>query len=189
VTQLAPNHQEGQIGASDARLILTLRLLLARAANNDSLAWWDDDSFAAPARFVLHRVFPFAPPLAARSLALRAALARHGAAFAARPQALHLYRLDADGLDKLALRFEPLLPIPVPDEPIPTMEALGRRLLTLVGQPQPYAVRRRFHDGRLWIEIPPPAPGLSSLLHRAQTIAWAYLEGAPREPVFPFCVE
>ena len=106
----------------ETEAILGLRLLIARAANRDSLAWWDDESLTPPGGFLLERVFPTAPALAARSLALAAAVARHEAACTG--EVLHLYHLDADNQDGLALRFAPLLPIPVPREPIVTMDAL-----------------------------------------------------------------
>ena len=77
------------IPAEDTRLILSLRLLIARAANKDSLAWWDDDSLADHTVFLLDRIFPIAPRLAGRSLALRAAVARHQVAVAAEERAVH----------------------------------------------------------------------------------------------------
>ncbi|MBC7252114.1 MAG: BrxE family protein [Anaerolineae bacterium] len=171
----------------DTHLVLSLRLLIARAANRDSLAWWDDESLTLHASFLLERIFPMAPPLAARSLALSAALARHQAACPG--QALHLYHLDVDNQDGLALRFAPLLPIPVPVEPITTMDALRQHLLNLIGEPAIYTVVRRTSAHGLQIEIVPTPAGVSPLLHRAQTLAWAYLEGTPGQPVFPFCLE
>lgn len=174
------------LAPEDARVVLTLRLLIARAANNDSLAWWDDESLAPHAGFLLERIFPTAPALAARSLALAAASARHQAAC---PEgALHLYRLDADNQDELALRFAPLLPIPVPEEPIATVDELRQHLLDLTGEPMPYTVARR-NAHRLQVEIPSCPPGASPLAHRARTLAWAYLEGSPGEPVLPHCLE
>ncbi len=173
----------------DAHTILGLRLLIARAANKDSLAWWDDESLTRHAGFVLERTFPMAPPLGARSLALAAALARHQAACSTDTRALHLYRLDADNLDKLALRFAPLLPIPVPEDPITTMEILRQHLLNLTHEPASYTVTRRTVAHGLQVEMPPCPSGVSPLLHRARTLAWAYLEGAPKEPAFPFCLE
>ena len=170
----------------EARTILQLRLLVARAANRDSLGWWDDESLTPHAGFLLERIFPIAPPLAARSLALAAASARHQAACP--EKALHLYRLDADNQDRLALRFAPLLPIPVPEEPITTVDGLRQHLVTLTKAPMVYDVVRRNARG-LQIEIP-PCPAVSSpLAHRAQTLAWAYLESSPGEPVLPFCLE
>lgn len=177
------------LSAQDARTILHLRLLIARAANSDSLAWWDDDSFTLDARFVLERIFPFAPALAARSLALHAATARHAAACAAWAGALHLYRLDADNQDRLALRFEPLLCIPVLDDPIPSTGVLKQHLHDLLGEPAAYTVVHRTGAGGLQIEIPPVPRGVSPLLHRARTLAWAYLEGAPGQPAIPYFVE
>ena len=173
----------------EAQTILGLRLLIARAANKDSLAWWDDESLTRHAGYVLERVFPMAPPLAARSLALAAALARHQAACPADTRALHLYRLDADNLDKLALRFAPLLPIPVPEEPITTMEMLRQNLLNLTHEPASYTVMRQTGTHGLQVEMSPCPASVSPLLHRARTLTWAYLEGAPEEPVFPFCLE
>jgi len=179
----------GIITPADAHTILSLRLLLARAANNDSLAWWDDESLTPHAGFLLERIFPTAPTLAARNLALHAALARHQAACPANSRALHLYRLDPDNRDKLALRFASLHPIPVPAQPITTMGELSQHLHDLTDARLTYTVVRRTDAGGLQIEIPPGPAGLSRMVHRATTLAWAYLEGAPGHPVFPFCVE
>ncbi len=171
----------------ETHTILGLRLLIARAANKDSLKWWDDESFTTHAGFLLDRIFPMAPPLAARSLSLAAAIARHRAACT--EETLYLYRLDSDNRDGLALRFEPLLPIPVPEEPITTLEMLRQHLLALTGNPAPYTVVRKTSTHGLQIEIQSCPPGASPLAHRAQTLAWAYLESAPGAPVFPFCLE
>ncbi len=179
----------GIVAPEDIRIILTLRLLIARAANKDSLAWWDDESLTAPAQYVLGRVFPVAPGLAARSLALASALARHRATFAKRANALHLYRLDPDGQDALAAQSVQLLAIDVPKEPIASIDALGQALLDLLGKPSPYTPVRSTEAGGLQIQVWPAPAGVSPLLHRARTLAWAYLEGAPNAPIFPYCVE
>lgn len=177
----------GKLASEDVRVILSLRLLIARAANKDSLAWWDDESFTPHAGFILERVFPTAPALAARSLSLIAASARHQAACP--EHALHLYRLDADNQDGLALRFAPLLPIPLPQGPITTMDDLRQHLADVTGGPAPYVVVRETSTRALLVEIPPCPVGVSPLTHRARSLAWAYLEGAPGEPVFPYCLE
>jgi hypothetical protein len=171
-----------------ARTIIGLRLLVARAASADSLAWWEDESLAPHAGFLLERLFPRSPSLAARNLALHAALARHQAACAQYDGALHLYRLDTDNVDALALRLEPLQPIPVPEGPISTMDELHTHLLDQIGGPYPYTVQRRTESRGLQIAIPPPPLDVSLFLHRAKTLAWAYLEARPKEPVFPFCL-
>ena len=189
MVQHPPNRMSNHTAHDSIRIILQLRLLVARAANKDSLAWWDDESLTSHAGFLLERLFPTAPTLAARSLALSAATLRHQAACANHDDTLHLYRLDLDGQDALAARSIHLLTIPLRREPIRSIEALREALSSLLGKPAPYHVLHRASDGRLQIEIPPAPAGTSALLHRARTLAWAYLEGAPHEPVFPFCRE
>lgn len=172
--------------SDQVRLILQLRLLIARAANRDSLAWWDDDSFTAPAGFVLERTFPFAPPLAARSLALRAAWERHLAALPQAPSVLHLYRLDSDGQDKLAVRKTHLLDIPVRSEPITSIGELRDEVMSLIGDPPTYRVGHLSSSRAMHIQAPPPRPGDAPLMHRAKVLAAAYLAGEPGRAVFPY---
>jgi hypothetical protein len=175
------------LSTASTRAILALRLLIARAANSDSLRWWDDESLTDPAGYLLDRLFPTAPALAGRSLALRAAQARHQAACS--QEGLHLYRLDPQGHDQLALRFVSPLSVGVPEAPIRSIEELRAHLNKLTKTAQPYAeVRRTTSDGLL-VEVPPSGGEVHPLLHRARTLAWAYLEGAPGKPVFPYCME
>jgi len=181
--------RESRADQGDLQTILRLRLLIARAANRDSLAWWDDEALTAPAGFLLERLFPVAPPLAARSLALRAAFARHEGACTDIGGALHLYRLDADNADGLALRTVPLLSVPYPEAPIITTDALREHLIALLGQPVQVKIAQRRNGGALQITIPPCPAGVWAPLHRAKSFAWAYLEGAPGQPVLPFVAE
>lgn len=173
----------------DRTLILRLRLLIARAANRDSLAWWDDESLTPHAGFVLERVFPITPNLAARSLALAAAQARHRAAYAGLSGACHLYHLDADSQDALALRNLSPIAVSVPQEAITSVDKLRQHLLGVFSEPPAYTVVRRTEGQGLQIQLSQAPTGCSLLLHRAQTLAWAYLEGKPGQPVFPFFVE
>lgn len=181
-----PTRQPLKLPPAVVHQILGLRLLIARAANVDSLAWWDDDALTSPARYVLQRLFPTAPPLAARSLALRAALSRHEAAVPS--TGLHLYRLEPDNRDRLALRFEPRLPIPVPDDPIKTLDDLRAHLRDLTGkEAMPYEIVGERWGDTVQISVPPAPEGVEPMMHRAHTLAWAYLEGQPEQPIFPFC--
>lgn len=175
--------------AHNLQTILRLRLLIARAGNQDSLAWWDDQSFTTPASFILDRTFPVAPRMAARSLALAAAFDRHEAACAGAGQALHLFRLDLDNQDRLALRLERRDDVPVPDEPITSMDQLRQHLLDVLGAPMPGKVTRQDQAGALLLAIPPCPPHQEPMLHRAKTLAWAYLAGDIGRPVFPYCLE
>ena len=175
--------------ATDAVSILQLQLLIARAASMDSLQWWDDASLTEEAGFLLDRLMPMAPLLAARSLALTAARERHEAACSVHKGALHLYRLDASNRDQLALRSVSLLSVPVPKEPIQTIEVLRQHLLNQLAAPLQHEIVRRLDGHGMQITLPPCPRGVPPMLHRARTLAWAYLDGALQQPVFPFLLE
>ena len=183
-----PTHHNG-LSPEDAGIILRLRLLIARAASKDSLAWWEDHSLTPEASFVLERIFPMQPDLAARNLALAEALARHQAACPSSRGIVHLYRLDSDGQDELAMRSVSVLAAAVPETPIDTTDLLRRALLEVLGQAMPYRALRRTDAHGLEISVPPTPAGVAPLLHRAGTLAWAYLEGDRAKPVFPYCQE
>lgn len=177
------------ITRDDALLIVALRLLVARAAAPDSLRWWDDHSLTEPAAFVLERVFPHSPPLAARRLALLAAEARHADATATFPDALHLFRLDWRGADRLALRGLSPLAAPLDLRPVPTLDEFRRRLGELAGPPPPTTPGRDGLNGGLAITIPPAPPHVNDWRHRAVALAWAYTLGEPGQPVIPLIID
>jgi hypothetical protein len=173
----------------DIHLILSLRLLIARAANQDSLQWWEDSSLTVTGDYLLERIFPVAPALAGRQLALAAARTRHDAACPAGRNILHLYHLDADNRDALALRHFPLLSVAAAEAPITSRQALQTHLHSLLGEPVSSGVVRRLDTGAIEVELPPAPRGVSEITHRARALAWLYLEGDMQQPVFPYCVE
>ena len=175
------------IAANDVRDIVTLRLLVARAANSDSMAWWDDESLASHSGFLLRRIFPIAPATAARSLALQAANARHKAAID-EADALHLFRLDLENRDALATRRFDLGDVEMPQESL-TKADLRQHLEIVTGGPKPYKVIRRTPGNGLLIEVPDTQSVNVLWQHRASTLAWAYLEGEVGQPVFPYLLE
>lgn len=187
---MADNISTGEIlTPSHVALILQLRLLIARAAGSDSLRWWEDESFSTDGRFILDRLFPFAPPLISRSLAILAAVRRHTNAMAPHSRYLHLYRLDNDGLDRLALSKEPLLPIPVPAEPITTLAQLRHHLLTLLGDEPAFTAHKLPESPLVRLELSACPPDMPLLVQRARALASAYLHAQPAHPVFPYIVE
>jgi len=176
------------LSREDGDLILRLRLLIARAAGTDSLHWWDDNSFTDPARFIFSRLFTADPLLTSRGAAIEAALVRHDALRHTNSGILHLFRLAWDNEDRLALRYEPLLRIPIVEQPILSMDELRRHMLDVLGKPLLYSVVRRSDLGGMEIQIPPGPPTVHPLLHRAKTLTWAYLEGQSKQPVIPYCL-
>lgn len=177
------------MNSDDVQLVLGLRLLIARAANSDSLAWWDDQSLTGPASFVMERTFPVAPVEAARSLALRSASARHWAVCPSDGHTLHLFRLDPDNQDQLELRFASLTDLPVPVDPIQTIDQLAHFLTALTAAPLPSSVVRQGALGTVQIAIPPCPAGTAPIVHRAKALAWAYLAGSRGQPAIPYLVE
>ncbi|MBI1802797.1 MAG: BrxE family protein [Chloroflexi bacterium] len=171
---------------SSAVLILQLQLLIARAAQKDSLGWWDDESLTAAGAFILERLFPSAPEEIARKLGLATAAARHQAAFADHPEALHLFRLDTDGETNLELSRLPLMDCPIPTQPIESMAVLQLHLSSLLGdRPARRPSIEQLSNRRVAIRW--PSQGLPvSAVDIAKALAWAYLSGKPVEPVFPF---
>lgn len=174
---------------ADVEVIFGLRLLVARAAATDSLNWWEDQSMTEAAAFVLDRTFPHSPPLAARSLAVRAAIARHRDAAEVFSRALHLYDLDWQRRDRLALRGFSLLDAPLDLAPVASLEEYRRRLLGLTGEPARYRIVRQATNGGFAIRIPPAPAGVPVWRHRAAAFAWAYLEGRPGRPAIPLIIE
>jgi hypothetical protein len=137
----------------------------------------------------MERTFPVAPAEAACSLALRSAWTRHQAVCPSDRQTLHLYRLDPDNQDQLELRFAPLAGLPVPAEPIHTIDQLSRHLLALTGAPVSSDVVRQGALGTVQIAIPPCPAGTAPIVHRAKALAWAYVNGSHGQPAIPYLVE
>ena len=85
------------LDASESKLILSLQLLIARAAQKDSLMWWEDDALTPSGKYLLDRLFFFDADEAGRKLAMEAAKVRYRAAFGAENNVLHLFHLDQTG--------------------------------------------------------------------------------------------
>ena len=164
-----------------------LRLIIARAGQNDSLQWWEDDALTQNGRFLLGRIFPGIPSVAGRNLALAAAISRHSTALSAIASAVYLYRIDNHHSDQPAIRE--ILPSQSFDliDPIPTLDALRQRLLTVVEREPVYdVVGKVARSGALQIRI---AENSNNTVAKAQALAWAYLEGKVSQTVFPYIVE
>ncbi len=167
-------------------LLVQLRLLIARAAQKDSLRWWDDESLTPNGDYLLDRVFPNAPSVIGQNLAIAAASARHDAALSEINAPIHLFHLDSQARDGLMMRK---LRLSKHNEvgPISDMNALRQRLLDLAGKAPKYEIIGRLNQNNaLRIRI---ADDTGDMTRRAQALAWAYLEGQVGQPVFPYIAE
>jgi len=174
-----------QLQQYDCQFILNLRLLISRAAQKDSLSWWEDESLTEAGSYLIERLFANAPDLAARKLALKAAYARHQAAFAEVDNALHLFHLDQDGKIELALRNVSLTSMKVPFDPIDTIDKLKSALLEILQDPPKIELVGERNRSRLEIELGVDDPQ-ETPIGRAKALAWAYLQGDMGKPVFPY---
>ncbi len=165
--------------------LLGLRLLIARAAQKDSLGWWEDDSLTEAGHYLLERLFLVNPEEAGRKLALEAARTRYQAAFNRDAAALHLFHLDKTGEIEHRLQGICLADIQPPKEPLLTMDALRQKLFELAGHPLKFQIVGERANHRLEIRIH-GASGKTPILDVAKTLAWASLEGKPGQPIFPY---
>jgi len=164
--------------------IIQLQLLIARVGQNDSLRWWEDDSLTEAGVYLLERLFPFAPYIQGRKLALLAAKNRHDAVFGQETQILHLFRFGFEGdREQEKSAFDPSC-FELPDAPIRTIDELKIHLAQLVEAPNPQSKIDRVitDDGRLQIKI----PSTKTTIDMANRLAWAYLQGEPEKPVYPY---
>jgi len=173
------------IDVPDRKLILNLQLLIARAAQKDSLKWWEDDSLTPSGKYLLERLFIVDADEAGRKLAIEAAKVRFQAAFGNENNLLHLFHLDQEGEVEHSLQGISLSSVSVPSEPIQTIENLRHVLVEQVGSPLKYQVIGERSNNRLEIKMG-DAPSKSDLTHIVKTLAWAALESEPGKPVFPY---
>ena len=170
--------------------LLRLRIVIARAAQKDSLQWWEDESLTSQGSFLLERIFPSVPGLSGRNLALGAATMRHQAALQSLNNAIHLFRMSSANIDQLAMRslrghFEE--GITRLTTPIPDFEVLRQHLLAVTGKPS--------HHERMGVLSEQNGLRIRSdelpmdFTERANVLAWAYLEGAVGQPIFPYLLE
>jgi hypothetical protein len=169
----------------EKQVILSLQLLIARAAQKDSLSWWEDDSLTPSGMFLLERLFVVNPGKTGRALALEAARVRYQAAFGVDNNFIHPFHLDQDGTIAFSLQDFDLSVISFPPDPIISIDALRQQLLDQAGSPLEYQVLGERSNNRLEIKIKssttPP-----TLVDTVKTLTWASLEGQPGKPVFPF---
>lgn len=165
--------------------ILRLRLLIARAAQRDSLAWWEDESLVPEADLLLARLFPRTPRRAAHRLALQAARARHTAVLRDHPMACHLFALG----DEEEFRLDDVLAdgadLGVAATPIRTRSQLADELRALGPEPPPSLGPAVGRGGQLDLggevaELP--------LVDRALALAWAYTRAEAPGAAYPFYV-
>jgi len=164
------------------KYILQLQLIIARAGQKDSLRWWEDDSLTEAGAYLLERIFPFAPHIQGRKLALRAAKNRHEAALRIETPNFHLFKIGHDDERDPEKPVIDLVDFELLDGPISSMGELEQHLSQFIETPPaPINHGSPGANGRLLIEIPPNSSTIEAVNH----LAWTYLQAEPGKPVFP----
>ena len=165
--------------------LLRLRLLVIRAAQKDSLKWWEDESLTQAGGYLVDRLFIMDTNETARKLAMEAARTRYRMAFGDDKKKLHLFRLDQSGqieYDLIHIRFSD---IEMPAEPITSLDILREKLLVITGMPMAYEVVGMDSNNQLEIRVKSSSQKMP-VLELAKTLAWACLESLPGKPIFPY---
>jgi hypothetical protein len=165
--------------------LLSLRLLIARAAQKDSLSWWEDESLTQAGNFLMERLFIMDTTESARKLAIEAAKTRYRMAFGENGPKLHLFQLDQRGQVEYELEDVRYSEIEIPVEPIASLDTLRQELLAITGTPMPYEIVGPGINNQLEIRMK-DISRKTPVLELAKTLAWACLESLPGKPVFPY---
>lgn len=183
----SPSHP-GRPMDADVKVVWRLRLIIARAAQSDSLGWWDDRSLTAEGEFLATRLFARRPRLAAAKIALAAARARHAAAI---PKGSGVHLFDLGGELEYELAGMALDEAWIPVDPIVSSDALLDALAGAIPDGVGYTIA---HSGRPEtltgpIEIRPSPdvdPSVDPMVAKASALALAYGGAGLGRPVFPF---
>ncbi len=166
--------------------ILQLQLLIARAGQNDSMRWWEDDSLTDSGGYLLERLFPFAPHTQGRKLALLSAKNRHDAVLGIEAQVFHLFSFGFDDERDPGSSEIDLADLELPNGPIRSINELETQLsVILAGTPSQTNSNTVSNNYRVLIEM----PANSGTIDAANQLAWAYLQAEPGKPVFPYFKE
>jgi hypothetical protein len=165
--------------------LLRLRLLIARAAQKDSLSWWEDESLTQAGNFLMERLFTMDTTETARKLAMEAAKTRYRMAFGENGAKLHLFQLDQRGQVEYELRDLRYSELKISVEPITSPDMLRQELLAITGTPMPYEIVGPGINNQLEIRMK-DILRKTPILELAKTLAWACLESSRGKPVFPY---
>jgi hypothetical protein len=171
------------LAPTEAETILRLRLLVARAAQPDSLNWWNDRSLTPEGSYVAERLFWMRPRLAAAKIAMVSGQARLWDAVQHTPDTVHLF--DLGEMIEHELRLFPLGEAMIPAAPFTSVAQLRTDIGRLIGDQVGYQVLRR--DESRAIEIRAVSEQVVRLLVLwACACALAFCEGDIGQPVFPY---
>lgn len=166
-------------------MILRLRLIIARAAGDDSLHWWNDRSFTPEGMYMVERLFSTRPRLAAAKIAIETSRARHWDAIAKTPSVVHLFDL-GNQIEHVLSKVE-LDEAWIPKEQIATIDELTTAIGVLVPDGVGNQSGMPSDTGALEVQLGFNIDySLNPTILEAGALALAYLTATPSKPVFPY---
>ena len=171
------------IAPAEAETILRLRLLVARAAQPDSLNWWNDRSLTPEGGYVAERLFWVRPQLAAAKIAMASGRARHWDAIQAAPDIVHLF--DLGEIIEHELHVFPLGEAMIPSAPFASIAHLRTDIGKLIGDKVGYQIVKRDETGAIEIRAV-TEQAVRPLVAWVCACALAFCEGDTGQPVFPY---
>ena len=184
------------LSLAEAETILRLRVIVARAAQIDSLRWWDDRSLTPEGDFVTARLFPFRPRLAGAKIAVATARARHWEVVPRLPGVVHLFDLGDE------IEYE-LAAVPLDESWIPAPLTTPKSFFAALAEAVPDGTGCSY-EGRADPASDADAgagagasalkiglsldtdPALKPALAEAGALALAYNDAAMSRPLFPY---
>lgn len=174
---------------AEAELISRLRLIVARAAQPDSLRWWDDRSLTAEGGYLAERLFARRPRLAAAKIALGAARRRHAATVPNSPGMVHLFDLGDEAeyeVSAVALD-EGWIPATAFTSGEIFLAAVAAIIPDGTGYTCQFPGLRGTLSGPLEVQLSPDSdPTIKHTVAQASALALAYGEAGLDRPVFPY---
>jgi hypothetical protein len=173
---------------SDVETILRLRLIVCRAAQLDSLQWWDDQSLTTEGAFVVERLFGGRPRVAAAKIALAAARVRHWAAMPKSKNVVHLFDFGDDIEEQInSVSLEEGW---ISSSAFTSTDDFGSAIRGIAADEIDYKRSDPDQNGALELHLSARlGKGMNVILARARVLALTYAVARPRQPVFPFLKE
>lgn len=170
---------------SEVKSILRLRLIVCRAAQADSLQWWDDRSLTIEGAFVVERLFGKRPRVIAAKIALAAARTRHWAAMPKSTNVAHLFDLGDEIEEEIGA--VPLEEHWIPTQPFASVNDFALAIKRIVADDITWKQDQPNQDGAFEVRLSARSTkGVDSTLALARVLALAYAGARQRQPVFPF---
>lgn len=173
------------LNSEKAKTIFQLRLLIARAAQTDSLCWWQDNSLTNEGNFVLERLFIKHSHSAAIRMSFAAAAARHWSAIQRESKKIHLFDFGEESEYRLS-QFK-INEDQVSLQRIASVQELMQGIKSILPSIIEIRISSPGTNGETEVNVDPESLIKDDpIFVYASALALAYEQAHLQQPVFPF---